>query len=490
MSYFLGVDIGTSSAKLIVVDEFGTVIKRCGRDYAYSQPHPGWKEIWPGLWVAAVEDGMEELLAGLDRQQVKAIGFTGQMHTTVFLDRDGNCIRPAIMWNDMRTKDRIASLKEQLAKKEDTRSILRILSTGSPAANLLWLKEQEQESFSKLDKFLIGPDYLVYYFSGMYSTDYCEASTSSLYDIERKCWSGTMRDILSLTESVYPPVMGSQEIVGRLTKELQERFQLSADVRIIAGTGDNPAAAVATGGLQYHYPVLSIGTSGVLVLSRDKPKTDIKGKQILFSLDGREIHVLVQGVVQSAGGSYHWYAKNILGVDDFDSLTGSVDLEKPGETGLLFYPHMTGDKTIYADPTLRGAFIGLDTNHTREDLAVAVMEGICFAVKQLAQEMQLTPEELGELKVTGGGSYSRIWMQILADVLNVRIEQLDGGEGASYGAAVMAVNAVFPKASGPVCERPVKIRECFTPRLYHAGMYELKYKKYLKIYDALKIINP
>ena len=489
MDYFLGIDIGTSSAKFIALDEAGRTVKRCERNYRYSQPSPGWREIWPGVWVDAVEEGLEELLGALDRQQVKAIGFTGQMHTTVFLDKEGKCIRPAIMWNDMRTKDRISSMKDFIAGKEDTRSILRILSTGSPAANLLWLKEQEGENFQKLDKFLIGPDYLVYYFSGEYSTDYCEASTSSLYDTEGTCWALTMRRLLSLPETAYPPVRGSQEIVGNLTKELQKKFSLPAGVRIIAGTGDNPAAAVATGGLQYRYPVLSIGTSGVLVLSRDKVDQEMKGKQILFSLDGKKIHVLVQGVVQSAGGSYNWYVKNILGMDDFDRLTKTVNPDTQRERDLLFYPHLTGDKTIYADPEVRGAFVGLDTNHTKEDLAIAVMEGICFAIKQLVQEMQLTCGELEHLKVTGGGSYSKIWMQILADVLNVSIQQLDGGEGASYGVAIMARNAVLPKEKGAVCGQPVKIRACFMPRAYQAGAYEIKYKKYLKMYDALKMIN-
>lgn len=489
MSYFLGIDIGTSSAKMVAIDEDGTVVKQCGRDYSYSQPYPGWREIWPSVWIEAVEDGLKELLSTLSASKVKAIGFTGQMHTTVFLDKGGNCIRPAIMWNDMRTKDRIVSMKAALAGQMDTRSILRILSTGSPAANLLWLKEQEEKNFDKLEKFLIGPDYLAYYFTGEYSTDFCEASTSSLYDTEHRCWSESMRNLISLPKTAYPLVKGSQQTAGFLRQELQERFGLPADVKIIVGTGDNPAAAVATGSLQNHYPVLSIGTSGVLVLSRNQVSENAKGKQILFSFDGEKTNILVQGVVQSAGGSYNWYVKNILGVEEFDSLMEPVDLNALGKMELLFYPHLTGDKTIYADSTLRGAFIGLDTNHTREDLAVAVMEGVCFAVKQLVEAMELTSQELSQLKVTGGGSYSKIWMQILADVLNGKVEQLDGGEGASYGVALMARNSVYPDKADSVCGRQVKVRGCFIPRPYHVGLYELKYKKYQKIYDALKMID-
>lgn len=260
-------------------------------------------------------------------------------------------------------------------------------------------------------------------------------------------------------------------------------------MRVIAGTGDNPAAAVATGGLRYRYPVLSIGTSGVLVLTQDHVSQDMKGKQILFSLDGRDINVLVQGVVQSAGGSYQWYAKGILGVDEFDRFTESVNIETLGERDLLFYPHLTGDKTIYGDPDLRGAFIGLDTNHTKEDLAVAVMEGICFGIKQLTQEMHLTKEELGRFKVTGEGSYSRVWMQILADMLNVDIEQLDGGEGASVGVAILARDAFLEKTHNNTSGQPVKIRGRFIPRHYNVRMYETGYKKYLRIYDSLKMIN-
>ena len=489
MSYFLGIDIGTSSVKIVAMDEAGTVIKKCERNYQYSQPKPGWKEIWPDVWADAVENGLGELLGNINRQEIKAIGFTGQMHTTIFMNREGTCIRPAIMWNDMRTKDLIPSMKESISGRPDTRSILRILSTGSPAANLMWLKEYEPENFETLDKFLIGPDYLVYYFSGCYSTDYCEASTSSLYDTEGRRWSETMRSYLSIPESAYPPVRGSQEVVGFLSERMQKKFDLPCDIRVIAGTGDNPAAAVATGGLRYRYPVLSIGTSGVLVLTRDCVNLEMKGKQILFSLDGKKINVLVQGVVQSAGGSYQWYVKNILGIDNFDRLTDSVDLDTLGKNGLLFYPHLTGDKTIYADPNLRGAFIGLDTNHTKEDLAVAVMEGVCFGVKQLIQEMRLTPEEMGRLKVTGGGSYSKVWMQILADVLNVDIEQLDGGEGASAGAALMARDAVLGKTDSLTREQPIEIRGRFNPRPYNVGVYEIKYKKYLKIHDALKTID-
>lgn len=487
MGYYIGIDIGTSAVKLIAIDNAGICVSSCEREYRYLEPYPGWKEISPKVWVEAVTSGLKELLSSIDRQAVKVIGMTGQMHTTVFLDREGQSIRPAIMWNDMRTKEYIPGLKACLAQ-EDTVQIKKIISTGSPAVNLLWLRDHETENFKKLSKFLIGPDYLVHYFTGQYSTDYCEASTSSLYDPKQRSWSKTMRELIGLHESVYPPIKGSQEIVGKLLPQLQEEFGLSADVKIIAGTGDNPAAAVATGSLQYNYPVLSIGTSGVLVLSRDIAATDTKGKWILFSLDGKHFHNMYQGVVQSAGGSFAWYVKNILQIDDFDTITQKIDLEKSVKNNLLFYPHLTGDKTIYADPYLRGAFLGLDTNTTREDLAAAVLEGICFAVKQLIQTMNLSPEELAKLKVTGGGANSNVWMQILADVLNMEIEQLDSNEGAAYGAALMALHSVPREFSIQESRSSVKIKGRLLPRPESVECYSVKYQTYLNIYKALQMV--
>ncbi|MGC4019038.1 MAG: FGGY family carbohydrate kinase [Muricomes sp.] len=226
MKYYLGIDIGTSTAKITVIDEDGIVVGCCEQEYQYSQPKPGWKEIWPQVWVKAVKAGMAKLLSGIEPKEVEAIGVSGQMHTTIFLDQSGVPIRPAIMWNDVRTKDYFPKLKETLTQ-QDTRAISKIISTGSPAANLLWLRDNEEDAFKKLGKFVIGPDYLVYYLTGQYSTDYCQASTSSLYDTECLNWSETMMDLIGLSEDMYPPIKGSQEIVGNLRK----RYRKSLDFR-------------------------------------------------------------------------------------------------------------------------------------------------------------------------------------------------------------------------------------------------------------------
>lgn len=483
MSTYLGIDLGTSGVKLLAIDGAGKTLYQCQREYRVAEPRPGWKEIDPCCWIDAIDNGLGELLANIDKDAVLGIGVTGQMHTVIPLDNVGKPLRPALMWNDTRTQAEVQVLKQMIRGRADTSFIEKIISTGSPAANLYWLKEHEPENFEKLSRFLIGPDYIVHYLTGEYSTDYCEASTSSLYDIKGGAWSKTMQEILGLNDGVYPPLMGSETIVGNLRTEIAERYGLSPEVYVIAGTGDNPAAGVATGAVDEDFPLLSLGTSGVLMVRRDTPSEDIKGKTILFSGDGVKMNYLVQGVVQSAGSSYHWLVKSILAAADYDGGLGKDFTPKHND--LLCYPHLVGDKTIHKDPSLRGAILGAGTDTTREDMIVAVMEGIAFGVRELTEVMAVPPGM--PLKVTGGGAKNPLWMQILADVLNRRIEQLAGDEGAGYGVALLTLNADPGTMTAPLKREP-KIKNTYLPRGEEVHYYADKYRKYKKIYRALKSV--
>lgn len=485
--YYIGIDLGTSSVKVLLVDRDGRIVKEAGKDYMLLQPVQGWKEIHPETWWDAVDASLKMLLKGIDARQVAGIGVTGQMHTVVMLDEKGEPIRPALMWNDTRTKDLIAHMKEEIAQTE-VAYINSFLSTGSPAANLLWMKENEPENFAKIAHFLIGPDYLVYRLTGIYGTDYCEASTSSLYDLKKKRWSCEVREIVGLPESAYPKVHGSAEIAGEILPEAAAEFGLNSDVKVIVGTGDNPAAAIPTGCLSRGYPVFSIGTSGVLMYPRQQVDFEAKGKNILFSFEGDTCYTLVQGVIQSCGSSYSWWNERVLG-RNFEEAENEIDIEKVDESKLLFYPHLVGDKNIYADPKLRGAFLGLGTDTTRADMTRAVMEGIAFGLKQLTEEMNLDREGLAQLKVIGGGSRSRSWMQILSDVLDSPVEQLEGNVGASYGAALLAMYSCGRIQSlEELSDRAVSVKERFVPRPRYASIYQKKYQQYLRIYKAMKDI--
>lgn len=485
MSYYIGLDLGTSSVKLCLIDEKGTYIKEASRCYEVFQPQSGWKEINPELWWKCTCEAMDELLKSVDVHHIKGIGVTGQMHTLIVLDEKGDVVRPALMWNDTRTAQLIPRMMDAISDTEIS-YLKRILSTGSPAANMLWIKENEPSNYEKIKKFLVGPDYIVYRLTGVYGTDYCEASTSSMYDTVKRCWSPVMQEILGLPDSVYPEVKGSAEIAGAIKPELAERFGLNPETVVLVGTGDNPAASIPTGCLGKKYPVFSMGTSGVLMFPRKKLDYEAKGKNILFGFDREHCNILVQGAVQSCGSTFSWWNMEIMENNGFD-VDPMFDTNKLGESKLLFYPHLVGDKTIYADPTLRGAFIGLGTDTTRAEMTLAVMEGIAFALKELAKELHLEETQLNELKVIGGGSKSRVWMQILADVMELPIAQLGGEGGAGYGMALLAAYACGDINSiEEISDKAVQVKEYFYPRSYNASLYAQKYEKYSCIHDALK----
>lgn len=488
MNYYVGIDIGTSSAKMILVDSMGHTIYSVSREYEVEEPAPGWKEINPEMWMQAIDDGMEELLEKVDRTLVRKIGVTGQMHTVIMLDQEGKSIRPALMWNDTRTADMVPKVKMKIEKEPKIAHISKIISTGSPAMNLLWVKENEPENFEKMRKFLIGPDYVVYCLTGNKQTDYCEASTSSLCNLNDGKWSPEVRKILGFPEYIYPEIKGTGEIAGNLIDVYQKKYHLGGYVQVVVGTGDNPAAAIATGCFEKKYPVMSFGTSGVLMFPRERVEFEAKGKNILFSIDGKNRMVLVQGVVQSCGSSLAWWLEKIQKTSDYDGEIKQVNMAHLGESSVLFYPHLVGDKTIYADPKLRGSFVGIGTDVSRTDMTIAVLEGICFGVKQLTETMKIPKEQLENLHVTGGGAKNEVWMQILSDVLNVPVIQMESNAGAGYGIALVAAQADGEDMQ-EILSTTIVEKNKFYPREYNVSLYNKKYHTYCKMHDSMKMLQ-
>ena len=489
---FLGVDLGTSAMKLVLMDGYKNVLAQITENYQTARPNQGWSEIDPEIWFGCMKKAMEKALSCCDRKNLRGIGITGQMHTLVTLDETGKPVRPAIMWNDIRTKELIPELRQKMETFEEGAYLSKTISTGSPAANLYWMKEREPEHFKKIRKFLIGPDYLVYRLTGAYGTDYCEASTSCLYQIHRRQWSGEMRELLGLTNDVYPPVRGSVQVAGTLTEEMAKLFSLDRNIKVLTGTGDNPAAAVSTGCLGRGYPVISLGTSGVLMMPVAKTKEQAKGKMILFSFDGRSCSYLVQGVVQSNGNTFEWWARNMLGEADFSRIDGMLEQGRNGSSGsgLVFYPHLMGDKTLYADPDIRGAFVGLSPETRREDMLYAVVEGLCFSFRQLAEEMHLPLDRFGSVKVVGGGAKSHVWVQTLADVLKMPVEKMDGMIGPAFGIALLAAYQEGCVTSlEQISEGNVQVERCFVPDRLCSEECERRYQIYKRMHAGLKYIT-
>lgn len=487
---FLGIDLGTSAMKMVLIDGEKNVLGQITEEYQAHQQEGGISEIDPQIWYQAMENGLERLLEGQNRSRIMGIGVTGQMHTLVVLDGEGSMVRPAMMWNDTRTRDLIPELKEIIRKFPEGDYLSCTISTGSPAANLYWLKKREPEQLKKVRKFLIGPDYLVFRLTGNQVTDYCEASTSCLYQIQGRIWSEEMRCLLGLEKEVYPKICGSAETAGKIKPEIAERFGLNPDVQVITGTGDNPATAISTGCLGQGYPVISLGTSGVFMMPVANPELKNKGKKILFSFDGNTFSYLVQGVVQCNGNTFDWWNKNILEMRDFGKMTTELDTSGKAANSLMFYPHLEGDKTIYADPDLRGAFVGIGLDATVEDMFYAVVEGLCFGFRELADRMHFPLRKFGSVKVVGGGSKSPVWMQTLANVLDIRVEKMDGMIGPAFGIALLAAyNGGCISSREQISEGNVNIENHFDPDSEAVEHCSKKYEKYLRMRRGLQYIE-
>lgn len=487
---FLGIDMGTSSIKLTLIDRQKNILSCASRSYEPDYPEPGWVQIDPEIWYEAMLEAMDEIFAQVPGSRLAAIGITGQMHTLVTLGENGESVYPAIMWNDTRSAGLIPELRNYAQSIPGGEHIAKIVSTGSPAAGLYWLRREKPEIFSGIRHFLIGPDYLVYRLTGVIGTDYCEASTSSLFRMDEMTWSQEMRTFIGADERIYPLVKGSCTRAGCVIADIAARYGFSADTAVITGTGDNIAAAISTGCMQEGYPVISLGTSGVLMIPADCYGELKKGKTILYSPYGRKFSCLVQGVVQSTGESVKWLTGKVFGNADLFELEKKVDPDRLSGSKLIFYPHLSGEKTLFADPLLRGAFFGLGSDTDMADLYGAVLEGICFAFRELTEKMGVSLKRYKSIKVVGGGSKSDLWLQLLADVMGMPTERFRDEAGAGIGVALMALDAAL---RGIVTENPAQKEEytdrVFVPEPARRQMYDKKYGRYLRVRPALRYIE-
>ncbi len=475
--YYLGLDVGTSALKTTVIDENQQIVYESTNAYFYDQPQEGYYEIDPDVWFGCVLSSLKDISSSYD---FKAIGVTGQMHTTVFLDENGKSVRKAIMWNDLRSVDLVAPLKEEVAQYEQTKYIARIISTGSPAINTLWVKENEPENFKRIAHIMTAYDYIVYRLTGNYSVDYCDAATSSMYDIQTKAWSSIMMEKLGVDASILGTVHASCDVIGQVKESLCEELGVSSSIDVIAGTGDNPASATAMGILNKNTPVISLGTSGVIILPKADGEFEGKGKNVLFKAKADDAFVnVVQGTVRSAGGAHKWWVEKIVQTDDMAVDQESIKIKK---NEVMFFPHITGDKLIYKDMNVRGAFIGLGIDQKRSDMTQAVFEGVGYALREVMENLEMK-EWPTHMEINGGGSRSPLWMQILSNILHTELEVVSAKATPGYGACLLAYLASHEDISFA----PVK-GKVYRPDPEWVDMYGKEYQKYKRIYSALKQI--
>lgn len=482
---YIGIDVGTSAVKLLLMDEKGQIHKIVSKEYPLYFPHSGWSEQNPEDWYEQTIDGMQELLEECDRTKVAGISFGGQMHGLVVLDGEDQVIRPAILWNDGRTVKETDYLNETIGKKNLSRYTANIAFAGFTAPKLLWMKENEPELFAKIKKIMLPKDYLAYRLSGVHSTDYSDASGMLLLDVKNRCWSREMMDISGISRDQLPDLYESYEAVGTLKPELAEALGLSAEVKIAAGAGDNAAAAVGTGTVGDNRCNISLGTSGTIFISSENFGVD--AHNALHSFAHADGHYHLMGCMLSAASCNKWWMDEILSTKDYQKEQEGI--KKLGENKVYFLPYLMGERSPHNDPDARGTFIGMTMDTTRSDMTQAVLEGVAFALRDSFEVARSLGLKIERTKICGGGAKSALWKKIIANVLNVKVDVLENEEGPAYGGAILAAVACGEFASvTEAAEKLVRVVETVEPDSQLTEKYEEKYKKFREIYPACKAL--
>ena len=483
--YFIGVDLGTSATKLLLMDEQGVIHKIVSRSYPLSMPRPGWSEQEPEAWIEAAFSGIRELTADIDKGEVKGIAAAGQMHGLVALDARDRVLRPAILWNDGRTGEETDWLNREIGESFLAAHTGNIAFAGFTAPKLLWMKKREPELFRQISKIMLPKDYLTYRLTGVHAADCSDASGTLLFDVARRTWSEEMLEVCSLKKSQMAQVFESYEIVGTLKADVAQALGLSVDVMVAAGAGDNAAAAVGTGAVGKGRCNISLGTSGTLFLSDDRYVEPMNHALHAFCHADGGWHLL--GCELSAASCLNWWAE-LTEHGDLRAEQAAIDPAKLGRNRVFFLPYLMGERTPHNDAEAAGAFIGMRMDTGRADMTQAVLEGVAFGLRdglEIARNAGMTVASSG---LSGGGAKSPLWRSILANILDLELVAPETEQGPGLGGAILAAVGcgVFPDVPSAV-EALVKPSGAGTkPDPALTALYDERYRVFASLYPALK----
>jgi len=482
----LGIDVATTGAKALLIEETGAVIASATAEYPISSPQPLWSEQSPHDWWNGVAACVRQVLA-LGGVVPAAVGLTGQMHGLVLLDETGRVLRPAILWNDQRTARQCDEIRQRLGVKRLIELTGNDALTGFTAPKILWVQEHEPEVFMKIEHILLPKDYIRFRLTGDYATDRAGASGTLLMDIKTRDWSEEVLQALDIPAAWLPANHEGSGITGYISAEAAQATGLEVGTPVVGGGGDQAAQAVGVGAVNPGIVALTLGTSGVVFAPTDEPVVEPQGRLHAFchAAPGRW-HLM--GVMLSAGGSLRWYRDTLAPDIAFDELLTSVIDTPPGSEGLLFLPYLTGERTPHPDPLARGAFVGLTVRHTEAHLTRAVLEGVAFGLRDSLELLRGVGITLPtQVRISGGGARSLQWRQIIANVLQTELVTVNTVEGAAYGAALLAgVGAGVWSDVDAACSTVVKLTSQVTPQSEVAARYQAHYERYSQLYPALK----
>ncbi|MFP3154826.1 xylulokinase [Lachnospiraceae bacterium ZAX-1] len=487
---YIGVDLGTSAVKLLLMDADGTIDKIVSKEYPIEYPHPGWSEQNPLDWYDQSIEGMKELLKDTDKTKVAGISFGGQMHGLVILDEKDEVIRPAILWNDGRTFLECDYLNEEIGRKTLSGYTGNISFAGFTAPKVLWVYNKEPENFARIKKVMLPKDYLAYRLTGVRSSDASDASGMLLYDVKNRCWSKEMLEICHLDEAWMGRVYESYESIGTLLPQIAEEIGLSKDVKVAAGAGDNAAAAVGTGTVGEGACNISLGTSGTIFIASSKFKVDDYNALHAFAHADGNYHLM--GCMLSAAACNKWWMEDILKTTEFQKEQDPIEQNQEvflGENHVYFLPYLMGERSPHNDPKARGTFLGMTMDTTRTDMTQAVLEGVAFALRDSLEVARKLGVEVEKTRICGGGAKSVLWKKMVANIMNLPVEVVEIEEGPALGGAMLAAVACGEyKNVEAAAQTIVKVKETVLPTKELTDKYEKRYQTFRQVYPALKPI--
>lgn len=485
--YYIGIDLGTSSVKVVAMDAKGDIIGEGTADYPLYFPSPGWAEQNPEDWWQGTVKAIEILLktTGIEPNKVASIGLSGQMHGLVALDVNGSVILPAMLWCDQRTQNECNDIIEKFHGQGLLEHVANQALTGFTAPKLLWLKKHHFDLFKKIEHILLPKDYIRYKMTGEFATDYSDASGMLLLDVKNKCFSKVMCDYIGIKESSLPKLYESYEVTGHLSKEALQTLGLEGKISVVGGAGDQAAGAIGTGTVKKGIISVTLGTSGVVFAAHDNFVADDKMRLHAFCHANGKYHSM--GVMLSAASCIKWWTEVVNSDVPFHKLMEEAEQVPLQSEHVIFLPYLMGERTPYANPDARGTFIGLTPTTTRGELTRAIFEGVAFGLKdsiEILREIQIPMEEI---RVIGGGSKNNFWMQILANIFEMQISRVNTDQGGALGAAILAaVGAGEFESVEVACDRIINTTDIFKPRLEEVGHYKQLYLRFKGLYQALE----
>lgn len=499
----IGIDVGTSATKVVACDGAGCVVASASGSHPLSQSRPGWSEQDPRHWWTATIAALHEVLGRIDAADVLGVGLSGQMHGSVFLSADaiadgGDALRPALLWNDQRTASQCDEIERSVGGK---RRLVELVGnaafTGFQLPKVLWLREHEPRLFEQLAKVILPKDFIAWRLTGRLVTDVGDGSGTLVMDVDRRRWSHEVLGAVGLSADLYPPVVESGCVVGRITGVAAGRTGLAEGTPVVIGSGDNMTGGVGAGVVEPGMVLATLGTSGVIYAHADRPRRDLPetgpvGRlHTMCSATGREGEAgrwCVTGCMLSAAGSLQWCRETLFPNVTYEELLAEAAEVPPGSGGLVFLPYLTGERCPHPDPSARGGWIGLTSRHTRGHLVRAIIEGVSFGMGQILDLVRGIGVPVETVRVGGGGARSALWRQMLADVFGLPVVVTNAEEGPAYGAALLAgVGVGVWRDVTEACGQAIGVVETREPDVERGVQYESARAVYDELYDNIKV---